>query len=510
MRILCINPNREQMPWPVIPVGLCLVASALDAAGHEVSFLDLTFESDPARQVERAVRRHRPEMVALGIRNIDNCNFEAPVFFLPRIREEVVESVRACAPDATLVVGGAAVNVCPGEITDYLAADYAIVGEGEDALPALVRALESNSDPSGIAGVLVRRKGRALPITGQRRGEPPAGRATISEFVRGRWSRAYRWVELNRYVAAGTPYPIQTKRGCVLECSYCVYNEIEGRRYRLREPADVVDEIEDAIARGVKQVEFVDSTFNLPLAHARALLAELEARKLGVELSTMGLNPAGVTDELVFAMKRAGFSSLMCTPESASETTLASLRKGFGRRAIERTANALRDAAVPTWWFFLIGAPGETLDTVRETLAFCEEYIPPSHLVLFSTGIRVYSGTPLERHCRESGWFSPDESLFEPAWYLSPSLDLDELYAVLADAAVAHPNWMTNAETVISPAFAGLMKRGLRWAGMGGPFWLHLPRLFALVTRLGARQRGLALARENLRRVKDLRHHHGG
>jgi hypothetical protein len=67
---------------------------------------------------------------------------------------------------------------------------------------------------------------------------------------------------------------------------------------------------------------------------------------------------------------------------------------------------------------------------------------------------------------------------------------------------------MTNAEAVISPTFAGLMKRGLRWAGLGGPFWQHLPRIFSLVTRLGARQRGLALARENLRRVRDLRHHH--
>ncbi len=508
VRILCINPNREQMPWPVIPVGLCLVATALDAGGHEVSFLDLTFERDPARQVERAVRRHRPEMIALGIRNIDNCNFEDPVFFLPRIREEVVVPLRTCAPGAILVVGGAAVNVCPGEITDYLGADYAVVGEGEDALPALARALESETDPSAIAGVLVRRKARALPLSGPRRGEPPAGRAMNSEFVCGRWSRAYRWVELRRYVAMGTPYPIQTKRGCALECSYCVYNEIEGRRYRLREPGDVADEIEDAVAHGVKQVEFVDSTFNLPLSHARALCSELERRSLPVELSTMGLNPAGVTDELIFAMKRAGFSNLMCTPESASETTLASLQKGFGRKAIERTARALRDAEVPTWWFFLIGAPGETLDTVCETLAFCEEHIPPSHLVLFSTGIRVYPGTPLERHCRETGWFSPDESLFEPSWYLSPSLDFDELYEVLVEAAVAHPNWMTNADAVISPTFAGLMKRGLRWAGLGGPFWQHLPRIFSLVTRLGARQRGFALARENLRRVRDLRHHH--
>lgn len=506
MRILCVNPNREQMPWPVVPVGLALTATALERAGHDVDMLDLTFSRDPARDVTRALRRGPPpDMVALTVRNLDNCNFERPVFFLPEIRREVVARVREHAPAATLVVGGAAVNVCPGEILDYLAADYALVGEGEEALPALCAALEAGADPRALPGVLPRRRGRDLPLAGPRSAEPPAGRAVVAELERGAWSSAYRWVDLDRYSVLGTPYSIQTKRGCALECSYCVYNAIEGRRYRLRDPADVVDEIEDAMHHGVRHVEFVDSTFNLPLSHARALCTELERRKLPIQLSTMGLNPAGVTEELVLAMKRAGFTTLMCTPESASETTLASLQKGFGKQAIVRTAKALREAEIPTWWFFLIGAPGETMDTVRETFAFCEEHIPPSHLVLFTTGIRVYAGTPLERHCRETGWFSREESLFEPSWYLSPELDITELYDALVSAALLHPNWMTNAETVISPTLATLMKRGFKMAGMGGPFWQHLPRLFSLVTRVGARQRGLSLAAAEIKSVSDVR-----
>ncbi len=72
---------------------------------------------------------------------------------------------------------------------------------------------------------------------------------------------------------------------------------------------EVVDELQEAVQEhGVRAVDFVDSTFNLPLSHARAICEELERRPLvGVELSTMGLNPAGVTPELVQAMKRAGF-----------------------------------------------------------------------------------------------------------------------------------------------------------------------------------------------------------
>src|SRR5262249_21934284 len=162
-----------------------------------------------------------------------------------------------------------------------------------------------------------------------------------------------------------------TKRGCALRCSYCVYNNIEGRKYRLRHPVRIVDEIEE-VARGwgVRHVDFVDSTFNLPLSHTLELCEELAARSVRVDLSTMALNPAATTPALLAAMRCAGFANVMCTPESASDTMLASLRKGFRRDDVIRAASHLRQAGLRTFWFFMLGAPGETIDTVRETLDF--------------------------------------------------------------------------------------------------------------------------------------------
>ena len=499
------------MPWPVIPVGLCLVATALERAGHDVEFLDLAFSRDPSRDVRGALRGNEPDVVALTIRNLDNCNFEKPQFFLPKIRDEVVVPLRELAPGARLVVGGASVNVAPGDILDYLDADFAVVGEGEDAMPELCAALATGGAGASVRGVIARGMPRAvLPIldTGRKgRGEPPTGRAVVPDLAGSGFSQAHRWVDVARYAARGTPYPIQTKRGCALKCSYCVYNSIEGHAYRLRPPSEVVDEIAEAASHGVREFEIVDSTFNLPISHARALCDELERRALPVELSTMGLNPAGVTLELVQAMKRAGFRSLMCTAESASDITLASLDKGFDRRAVVRAAQALREAEMPTWWFFLIGAPGETIDTVKETLAFCEEHVSETDMVLFATGIRVYPGTPLESYCKSSGWFEADDPLFEPSWYLSPELDLAELYELLVNAAERHTNWMTNAETVVSPAMATLMKSAFKAVGWRGPFWRHLPKLNKLVSHFGARQRGLARAAADLRRIANVQHH---
>jgi radical SAM superfamily enzyme YgiQ (UPF0313 family) len=340
------------------------------------------------------------------------------------------------------------------------------------------------------------------------RGEPASGRAMVDDLDDAPTSQAWRWVNLRKYQARGGPYSIQTKRGCALKCSYCVYNNIEGHAYRLRNPVKVVDEIEEAVLEhGVRAVDFVDSTFNLPLSHARALCDELAHRGLPVDLSTMGLNPAGVTPELVSSMKRAGFRSVMCTPESASEVTLRTLHKGFSKRTVERAAKALKDAALPTYWFFMLGAPGETLDTVRETFAFCEEHLPKDHMVLFSTGIRVYAGTPLEQTCKELGWFDRDDPLFFPSWYISPELDIGALYELLVSAAAKHPNWMTNAETILSPGMAAVMKGAFRMLGWKGPFWQHLPKLFRFALSVGARQRGLAAHASNMRRIVDVQHH---
>ncbi|HVR18895.1 MAG TPA: cobalamin-dependent protein, partial [Polyangiaceae bacterium] len=80
MNVLLVNPNREQMPWPVVPVGLCTVASALRRAGHDVDVLDLTFSRDIRRDLLARVRTRAPELVGVTIRNIDNCNFESPHF----------------------------------------------------------------------------------------------------------------------------------------------------------------------------------------------------------------------------------------------------------------------------------------------------------------------------------------------------------------------------------------------------------------------------------------------
>ena len=190
----------------------------------------------------------------------------------------------------------------------------------------------------------------------------------------------------------------------------------------------MADEIAEAIRRwGAHSFEFVDSTFNHPLAHALALCEELARRRFPAAFHTMGLNPSAVSPELFPQMRAAGFRSAICAPESASDTMLASLHKGFTVAEVEQTAAYAREAGLPMFWTFLFGGPGETEDTVRETLHFLETRLGPDDRAMCTVGLRIYPGTDLERTARAEGQLTDDADLAQPTFYLSPQLPVTRL-----------------------------------------------------------------------------------
>ena len=82
MKVLIVNTNRHRYPFPVMPLGACMVAEAVEQAGHDVAVLDLMFEADPAGALRRGLIAGQYDIIALSIRNIDNNDMRSPLFFL--------------------------------------------------------------------------------------------------------------------------------------------------------------------------------------------------------------------------------------------------------------------------------------------------------------------------------------------------------------------------------------------------------------------------------------------
>ncbi len=432
MRVLLINSNLKNDLLAAPPIGLCYVASAARAAGHEVRVVDLCFKARPYEFLTGHIKEFAPEAIGVSLRNIDNCNMLYPVSYLPGAKQ-LIHHIRGLS-DAPVILGGAGASVMPEAVLAYLPADYLVVADGEESFLSLLTALQNRSSPGDIPGVAGRRRGE-FHLTPPRFGPVPAGRPDLGQ-----------WVDLAPYRRMGSSYLIQTKRGCSHRCIYCTYSQlVEGRRFRLRPPLEVVDELEEAHFRyKADTFEFVDSIFNDPLDHCLEILEEIVRRPWRASFSTMGVSPRRLDDGLLKLMWRAGFRSFMTTPESAAPAMLRNYQKSFTRDDVILAAEAINRSPFKVFWYFLIGGPGEDNHTLQETLDVVTEYLhrdrhPPKHLAHFYLGVRTYPGTRLWEIARQEGFMAPDHSPLQQIWYLSETLDLDLAVRQLNTAAYRYP-----------------------------------------------------------------------
>jgi len=439
-RVLLINTNTERAPYPVPPVGVCLVAASLGGR-YDVRVFDGTFGE--AGAMHALLADFNPHYLGLSIRNIDDVTMGSGRSFVDEIQRDFIAPVMQ-QTSALLILGGSGFSIFPLALLELYKADYGVVGEAEDAFPALLDALEAGEDPLGLPGVVAR--GSRCPAPLAFRGAEPGAALALPH------SEVDAFIDYTPYCQRGS-YPIQTKRGCPHGCVYCTYTTIEGRRYRLRSPEAVVDEIESVSQRlGDVSLELVDSTFSDPPGHAEAICGEVIRRGLKVRLRTMGVNPGGVTRELIRLMREAGFAQIDCTPDSASPRILTALRKGFGLEQLERAARILSSCAMPTMWFFLFGGPGECEETIQETFNFVDAFVEGEDMVHMTEGLRIYPGTPLHQTALAEGLVQQDDPLLEPRFYVSPTITPERLSQALSRAGRGRPNCVHARESAPDPA----------------------------------------------------------
>lgn len=402
MRVLLIAANTERGNMITMPLGAGLVAGAARRAGHEVRFLDLLSCADPSGAVAHAIDTFAPEAVGISVRNIDDQNREQPRFLLSQITP-VIDACRASST-APIILGGPGFSIFPGETLRYLGADFGITGDGEVAFVELLRRLGTGEDPSDIPGLHSRTASSPARHRKDLDGCPfwddvlTASARSAGEEV---------WI------------PVQTRRGCPNDCSYCSTSAIQGRVIRTRSPETVVKEIGHLALAGFHRFFFVDNSFNIPEPYAMSLCGLLEAAALDIEWRCI-LYPHRVTEELVATMSRAGCVEVSLGFESGSLAVLREMNKRYTPEDVRRTRELLERHGIRTMGFLLLGGPGETRETVEESLAFAESLHLDS--LRITVGIRIYPNTPLARRAVEEGAIRATDDLLAPTFYLAPGL----------------------------------------------------------------------------------------
>jgi len=408
VNILLISSNIAETPYAVYPLGMSMVAAALKEDGHKVSLSDFLQQGQSFDAVREVVRRVRPDLIGISIRNIDNVNLlneqrylEAVCGIVKILREETA---------VKLVLGGSGFSVMPEQVLAAVGADYGVAGEGERLFREFVAEAAHGRYP----------RDRILYATPQLEGD-------------GIPSAFYDADMLSYYLESGHMASVQTKRGCEHDCLYCTYPFLEGRTIRERTPSAVADDMERLVERHqAKYIFFTDSVFNDRQGRYRTLVKELKQRNLRVPWTAFFKPSEELDADIVEQMRETGLQAAEIGSDAPSDATLHGIGKDFTFQAVDRCNSLFLDHGVVTAHYFMFGCPGETPDTVAEGITNLLSLKRTAIFVFM--GIRILPGTGLEKVALRDGLIREGQSLLEPAYYLSPKVDRPWLETTLKNA----------------------------------------------------------------------------
>lgn len=411
MRVLLVQAFTAVDMELVFPLGLAWIARHLE--GHQVSLFDVNLHRErPFEALSEAVQAFRPDVVGVSFRNM---KVGMPHLHTDDIapQRQAVDCIRAAAPSAVVVGGGTAFSLYSLPMMRRIPGiDIGVWGEAEIRFPQL---LEHLSDPGSVPGVWWR-DGAEVRWSGP----PPQ-----VDFARLPPPRR-DLVDLEPYKASSfVSVGVQAKRGCALRCVHCSDTFLAGNRVRLRDPSQVVDEVEELVRdHGVKQMFFCDQQFNIPYRHAMDICDQILARKLDLRWSAwFNEHTNALPDALVSRVKRAGCGLLSFSPDHVDDRILAGLDKNFRQADLWNTVQVARRHDMDVEYSFFLNVPGDDLAAMARIFTFLARarwVLGPrlrTFSLLLAQPIRIYPHTRLHQMAVEAGIILPQDDLVEGRYW---------------------------------------------------------------------------------------------
>lgn len=413
MKVLVISTNS----LPASPAGAAYIAGAALKHGHEVEIFECLFAVDVAKELAAHIERFAPQVAAISIRLVHGYlqDSAAPfktvhVDLRPRVKQ-VVDTVKKTS-NAQIVLGGPGFNYYAEAWLEYLDLDYGIRGEADFSFPQYLDCLAHGDRYPRVAGS-IRRSESGFEKMPRDHPQP------LDETA----FPAYQLLDLERYQQNKISPAILTKRGCGFHCTYCPYASLEGNRYRLKSPARVADEMEHVRRlNNPSMFMFCDNNFNVPHGHARGICEELIHRGLDLRWGTGDLRPMGIDKEFCGLLRDSGCVYANLSFESGSDRMLKVMKRGYTARQVEESLEFLEKSDISFGASLMFGAPGETPESIEESLRLVDRYFIP-------LGIWVTIGICLWSHRQailpeayRSEQIHSDAELFAGVNYMSPDL----------------------------------------------------------------------------------------
>ncbi len=357
--VLLINPYfrppRDRSVFRFPPLGISYLASSLLRAGHEVQLLDCTFMSkaDALRQAFDA----KAEIVGIYcmVTMLDDCLWLA---------RQLRSSARL------LMVGGPLPTCDPQAFLDDF--DVVVRGEGEQTLLELLKVYATGEDYSTIAGTTLRRK---ITTNGKQQEETISNPDRVFNkdlddlpFPARHLLPNHSYIQFGKKKYGYAITTVMSTRGCPYECEFCS-NVIFGGSYRERSARNVVDEIEQALGMGYDRISFADDVFTLHQKRVLEICTEIKQRGLHFYWECLA-RVDSVDDATYVEMYGAGCRRVYFGIESGDDTILKLMNKKITSAEARHAVMAAHQAGLQVGAFFILFYPGETNQTVLNTLHF--------------------------------------------------------------------------------------------------------------------------------------------
>lgn len=448
MKVLLISANTCVEPYPVYPLALTYLSTALrnEFKDIEIKIYDLNIDS--TTDLGSFISEFNPDFTGISLRNIDNVNLYHEKNFINGYRE-LVKIVRNNS-NSVIVAGGAGFSIYPQKLFSYLDCDFGVAGEGEETFCRLINAVNEKKDVSQIEGLVHLKNGEV--IVNQRTNYYKG----ISFEVDEKLSEFY-WINSGMM-------NIQTKRGCPYSCVYCSYPVIEGNKVRMLDPQSVVTTIKKSVDKGLDYFFFTDSVFNMFPEYNRELAELIIKNNIKVKWGAY-FRPAETSFEELELYKKSGLTHIEFGTESFNDSVLKSYGKEFTFNDIKNYTQMCRELKIYNAHFLILGGYGETEETLAET--FERSKALPWTLFFPFVGMRIYPHTPLCQIALNEKIITFDDDLMESKYYLAENVDLS-MDKLKGQAEATGRRWVFPDED-----HSKILKR-MKSRGKRGPLWEFL------------------------------------
>jgi radical SAM superfamily enzyme YgiQ (UPF0313 family) len=349
MRVLLINPYYPLSETPSPPLGLAYLGAALEQAGVQVKILDYVVYPNRRDTLGSILKEFKPHVAGATAVSM---TFDHA--------KQILSDVKTIDPEILTVMGGPHVTFCAQETLETFAElDAVVIGEGEETLVELLRAVECARNFDTISGIAYR-VGSKIMTTAKRKWIKNLDTLPLP---------ARHLLPLGRYRALGMPITMTTSRGCPYKCIFCVGRKMVGAKVRYHSADRVAAELQYLANLKFHQINIADDLFTANQNHCFAVCEEILKRNLEINWTSFARVDT-VSEKLLSKMKAAGCTAVSFGIESANPDILRATKKGISIQQVPDAVRMCLRAGISPYASFILGLPGETPETIKETAAF--------------------------------------------------------------------------------------------------------------------------------------------